>query len=442
LRPAVRSAGRPAARPRSRLWPAAASAALAVPLLVAPATTAPAAAAGYQPGIRQISYEQWTTQRQFRQGRFAGTEVVRGTLQLADPVATRRFRDHHGEPATSGRYDLGRWVSPWRRPGYAFDELIPSWDALTPGGSWIKVQVRGRSETGQRSRWYTMANWAEGDHAFHRASGPRQADDLAEVAVDTLRTRYSVGFEAWQVRLVLLRPTGSDQVPQVETVGAMTSALPRADRVRVSRPGVAGGVVLDVPRYSQMIHDGDYPEYDGGGEAWCSPTSVSMVLGSLDALPGPRAYRWVERGHPNRFVDHAARSQYDHAYDGAGNWSFSAAYAAGHADAAFVTRLRHLREAERFIRAGIPLVASVAFGPGELTGAPIGSTAGHLMVIIGFTEQGDVVVNDPAAPRNRHVQRVYDRREFETAWLTGSGGLVYVIRDGDQRLPHGRAANW
>ena len=62
-----------------------------------------------------------------------------------------------------------------------------------------------------------------------------------------------------------------------------------------------------------------------------------------------------------------------------------------------MTRLPSLREAERFIRAGIPLVASISFGKGGLTGAPISSTAGHLVVIVGFTRAGNVVVNDPAA---------------------------------------------
>ena len=48
--------------------------------------------------------------------------------------------------------------------------------------------------------------------------------------------------------------------------------------------------------------------------------------------------------------------------------------------------------------AGIPLVASVSFGAGQLDGAPISSSNGHLLVIVGFEADGDVVVNDPAAP--------------------------------------------
>ena len=101
--------------------------------------------------------------------------------------------------------------------------------------------------------------------------------------------------------------------------------------------------------------------------------------------------------HVDPWVDHAARMTYDHAYSGTGNWPFNTAYAATRTDHAFVTRLRSLREAGLFIEAGIPLVASISFGSGELDGAPIGATNGHLLVIVGFTDDGDVIVNDPAA---------------------------------------------
>lgn len=427
------SPGRRGLRLRA-LLAAATSLAVAAPL----AATAPIATAATS--TRQITYRQWDTAAELAAGRFSGTKTVRGTLRIATPVGTLRYDDPHGQPTKT--YEFGRWLSPWQRPGYSFDELIPSWEADTPGDSWVQVQVRGRSDSGRLSKWYTMANWASDDRSFNRTSHGSQSDDLATVNVDTLKARYGGGFTGWQMRVTLLRRAGARVYPSVDTLGAMTSRLPAVTRVATSTPGAARGVTLAVPKYSQMIHSGHYPEYDNGGTAWCSPTSVSMVLGRLGRLPSESAYSWVPAGHPNPWVDHAARSQYDYAYDGAGNWSFSAAYASTRADAAFVTRLRSLREAERFISAGIPLVASVTFSAGQLDGAPISSTAGHQLVIVGFTSTGDVVVNDPAARTNRSVRRVYDRGQFENVWIPRSGGLVYVIRNADQPLPAANVTNW
>ncbi len=108
----------------------------------------------------------------------------------------------------------------------------------------------------------------------------------------------------------------------------------------------------------------------------------------------------------------------------------------------FVTRLRDARQAEKFIAAGIPLITSVSFGAGELGGAPISASNGHLLVVVGFDRDGDVVVNDPAADSSAGVRRTYDRAQFERAWLTRSGGLTYVIADREHPLPGGRQPNW
>jgi hypothetical protein len=179
-----------------------------------------------------------------------------------------------------------------------------------------------------------------------------------------------------------------------------------------------------------MVHEGHYPQWGGGGEAWCSPTSVSMVLAYWDALPPAGQYGWVPDGHPAPWVDEVARRVYDHGYDGAGNWAFNTAYAGGRVPEAHVTRLRSLRAAERYLADGVPLVISVAFGSDDLDNTPITSSNGHLLVVVGFQADGDVVVNDPAAdPRQRErVRRVYDRAQLEKVWQQASDGLAYVIR--------------
>jgi hypothetical protein len=92
-----------------------------------------------------------------------------------------------------------------------------------------------------------------------------------------------------------------------------------------------------------------------------------------------------------------------------------------------VTALHNLREAEPFINAHIPLVASVAWESNKLDGG-IKSTNGHLMVIGGFTASGNVIAYDPASADDSLVRHVYDREQFERAWIPASGGIVYLIR--------------
>ena len=395
-----------------------------------PATADPADGPGARASTRQITYAQWDSGDQWRRGTLSGVRVGNGRLLIKSPEGQRRYEGR--------RYDAAHWDSPWVRPGFDLTRLIASWSATTPGDSWVEVRVRGRNHSGSTSSWDVLGRWASGDRYLKRRTVSGQGDDLADVNVDTWETR---GLRTYQLRVTLLRRAGASYTPSLDTVGAMASRLP-VGAGPTSRPGPAAGTRLDVPRFSQMTHSGHYPRWGDGGQAWCSPTSTSMVLAYYDALPPRRAYAWVGDNHPDPWVDHAARMTFDYDYDGAGNWPFNTAYAAPLAGKAFVTRLRSMREAERFIVAGIPLVASISFGPGELDGAPISSTSGHLLVIAGFTNDGDVVVNDPAAATRAGVRRVYDRGQLERAWLAASGGTTYVIRDKAHPLPGGTHTNW
>ena len=400
----------------------------------ASAGAAPLAAAAERP----IDYHQWT-RRSLRRGQTSGLAVAKNVLHIPDAARGTRERRLGGTT-----YETGTWVSPWRRPGFALTQLVPSWSARTPGDSFLEVRVRGRDADGRKGSWDLVARWAAEDDHLERTSFGDQDDDQASVDVDTWVTRSAAGLEAYQLRVTLARRVGQARTPRLATIGAMTSRLP-SGAPATSRPGRVRGEVLDVPRLSQMIHRGHYPRWGGGGEAWCSPTATSMVLGYYDALPGRRATSWIPGGHPDPEVDHAARHTFDHAYGGTGNWPFNTAYAAtrmGKKATSFVTRLRDARQAEKFIAAGIPLITSVSFGAGELSGAPISASNGHLLVVVGFDRDGDVVVNDPAADSSAGVRRTYDRAQFERAWLTRSGGLTYVIADREHPLPGGRQPNW
>ncbi|HET7327488.1 MAG TPA: peptidase C39 family protein [Nocardioidaceae bacterium] len=414
----------------------------AVLLTSVPAGIAPSAAAGTAPE-HHVSYADWSNRAELSRGVHQGTWVRRGALGLHRPVGTRWYRDPHTDrPAR--RYEYARWRSPWKRTRFGLTELVASWNASTPGHSWVEIEMRGTTETGQRSTWYVLGRWAAGGRALRRTSADSQSDGIGAVATDTFRTAGGHRLRNWQLRVTLLRPVGGAAQPRVRSVGAMASRVSVDAVDTASRRRSAGRTVLPVPTYSQQKHAGRYEQWGGGGEAWCSPTSTAMVLRYWGSGPKPAEYRWV-RPKDDPWVVHAARGSYDYRYDGAGNWPFNTAYAGRYGMHAFVTRLRSLTEAERFIDAGIPLVVSVSFDRDDLPQAGY-STAGHLLVIVGFDRRGNVVVNDPAShlePRNDQVRVHYNRKNFENAWLPHSGGLTYVIHPRSVPLPPApRQANW
>ena len=405
------------------------------------------ASAAKAPSVRNVTFRAWRG-AQLGVGTQSGTALSGGSLVIASVTGSRSYTDvKTGATAT---YDTATWTSPVVDPGHAFTELVASWNATTPDGTWVEVRVRAVADDGTAG-WYVLGRWASDDTqdggAINRTSLNGQATAYATVYTDTLAALNDHTLRTWQLEVTLLRPAGTTTLtPSVRLVGAMASGLPGDKKVPASALGAASAAAVDlaVPTYSQELHKGHYPEYDNGGEAWCSPTSTAMVVGFWGTGPGPADTAWVSPPL-DAVVDHAARNVYDYTYDGCGNWPFNTAYASGFGLEGFVTRLRSLAEAEQFIAAGIPLVASVSFKKGELKGAGYG-TNGHLLVIRGFTSTGDVVVNDPAShliPDDAQVRVVYNREQFENVWVPHSGGIVYVIHPAGAALPAPPAqANW
>ncbi|ADL43930.1 C39 family peptidase [Micromonospora aurantiaca (nom. illeg.)] len=418
------------------------------------ATSAPVQAQAPRPGVthdEQITFQEFSRFPDWRSGSHQGTRAVPGrhpALTIGRPAGTTEFTDEH--TGTTRTWEYATWTSPERRIGFDATEMVASWNAATPAGTWIQVELHGTYNTGAQTPWYVMGRWASGDQDIKRSTLDGQGDPWSSIWTDTFSVDDAdagVLLRSYQLRLTLYRAPGQAAAPQVQMVGAMASNVPDRFTVTPSRGGIAWGTELAVPRYSQNIHIGEYPEYDGGGEAWCSPTSTEMVVEYWGRKPSAEDTSWVDPSYPDPTVDHAARMTYDYEYEGAGNWPFNTAYASSFPGLeARVTRLHSLDEAERFIKAGIPVVTSQSFLASELDGANYG-TSGHLFVIVGFTADGDVIVNDPASSSNDAVRNVYKREQFEQIWLrtkryrangtvaSGSGGIAYLIKPADRPWP-------
>ena len=401
---------------------------MALATVVALAATLTALSA--QAATGSTSLTRWSSDADFKTGTLTGATISGGALTMTNPPGRSTIADPYGDN-TKRALEFSTWTSPWVSTGFDAKTIVASWNANTAGKNWIRVSMRGKTATDTGS-WDSLANWAYGTAGVHRVSGLSQTDDYSKVDVDTVLANGTNRYRSWQIKVELFRPVGDTSTPRLNSIGAVAATYSTRS-VTTSKTTMTANTELSVPRYSQMIHKGQFTQWGGGGASWCSPTSVSMVLRYFGAGPKPVDYSWSK--YADSFVDHAARYTYDYRYDAAGNWSFNTAYAGRYGLDAFVTRLNDMRDAEAFIKKGIPVVAAVKYANGALTGSAVSSSAGHLLVIVGFTKAGQVIVNDPAASSNSSVRRVYDRGQFERAWLGGSGGVSYIIRPTSKPLP-------
>lgn len=334
-------------------------------------------------------------------------------------------RDPHAAGAYDGRnyyngarFAYGVLLSP-RYNTLSFNRAVPSWVVATPPGTWVQVHLRALLSSGVWTAWARMPVWASSAGLVQRHA----IDGQNDVTTDTFvlaSGQQAVGFQLSITLFAALQ--GSVPPAASPTLHRLSLALyptitPEAPAPR-THP--AWGLDLAVPARSQMLSIYQNLGYGGGGEAWCSPTSVSMLL----------AYWAKKLSRPDLLVSvpAVARGVYDWTYDGAGNWPFNIAYATTFPGMdGYVARLGSLDEAEHWIANGVPLALSIAFAPGGLPGAPIDSTNGHLIVLRGFTASGDPIVDDPAAPDSSTVRRVYPRAALQQVWLSGSGGTGYVL---------------
>ena len=102
---------------------------------------------------------------------------------------------------TSGALTLsgaaeGTWTSAPQSVPFAFDELVASWNATTPGGSWITIEMAA-SGSGRTTKWYTMGIWTSDVTPAHRTSVGGQADTDGTVAIDTfIRAKKAAALDS------------------------------------------------------------------------------------------------------------------------------------------------------------------------------------------------------------------------------------------------------
>jgi hypothetical protein len=306
-------------------------------------------------------------------------------------------------------------TSPIIRADVNWDQLIVSWNTDAPDGTYLKVEARALF-LDHSSGFYTMGLWSSNPARHPRESVPQQRDEDGQVITDTLILAHSAA--QLQLRLTL---GGDDMLkPKLKFLG-VSLLDSKASPPALPPNRNAWGRLVDVPERSQM----KYPN----GKVLCSPTTVSMLMSYWSQN--------LKRPELDHDVPEVTEGVYDGQWKGAGNWPFNTAYAGSFRGMrGYVARMTDVSELEDWIAAGIPVGLSVCYdrlrakGPGP---------NGHLVVCVGFTEEGDPIINDPGTSQN--VRKIFPRKNLVSAW-THSHNAAYLIYPVDAEVPTDRFGHW
>lgn len=308
-----------------------------------------------------------------------------GTLERLEPAGA-------GLKLAAGAAD-GTFTTKVLPLGRSFDRVVPWWNARTPEGAWVTIEARLHRAGKPLSGWLKAATWSA------KARGERDRGE-GEVTIDQDTFKTKQGADAIELRATL---KGGAKLTALGVTafasGELTSAV-------VTAP--AAPVQIPVPYRTQRKAD---PEL---APRVCGPTSLSMALQFHGVDLPTNSVAALAKDPPGQI-------QY-------GNWSYLAATAAELGMDTEVRAMEGLDDVVVELKAGHPVIMALAFGAGELKGAPISKTSGHLVLARGFDKDGNIYVNDPAGHDASDGQVLYRKADLARAWKRGIG---IVIRKGE-----------
>ncbi len=279
---------------------------------------------------------------------------------------------------------------------YPFNRGLPSWNGTAPDeNSGFMVQMRFPSGNGW-SPWLTVGFWK------------------AYIWTSYGTTSYSGGFihydyvklysyqQKWQFKIIMARTSSVLESPTLTKLSFFVSDT------RTTETTDYNMLLNDNPEAIMIPTDFlyQYAIDDEIGPSICSPTSVSMVLKSYDITVDPLQFArdtrdpyWGIFGIWPRVVQNAS----EYGLDGA------------------VTRFRTWSEARQVLAQGGRVVMSV--------GLPL--YTGHLMMLAGFTANGNPIVHDPA--RSNGYAYVYNKDDLAHSWFE-KGGIAYTFFPADSQF--------
>lgn len=280
--------------------------------------------------------------------------------------------------------------TPYISPNFSFMEAIPSFNI---DNDHFYVQIKFLDIDNKESTWLDFGYW------YFDKKQERKLNE-GKISIDTDLITSEKKLKACKLKFI------SDESVKVNSI-----ALSFSDEIfeigKIKDDGyIPKPILLNVPFRSQMKEN---PKI---AQNICSSTSVCAV---------------AEYYGINIKTEEFANITYDDYYKMFGLWWRSIQTAHKFGLNGFVRYFESFKEVEYYLNFGIPVISCISYKKGELTGSKTESSLGHVTVICGFDENGDVICCDPAEKDEKVGITVYKRNEYASAWFSSAGGVGYIL---------------
>ncbi|MCX7876548.1 MAG: C39 family peptidase [Melioribacteraceae bacterium] len=273
---------------------------------------------------------------------------------------------------------------------FPFNQGLPSYNGkVYDNQSGFKVQMRFPYGSGW-SDWLTVGYWQTNIWNNYGLT----AFNGGYIDVDYVKlTSYT---SKWQFKVILTRNSLSSKSPSIHKISFFVNDSKTTSNVNVAQ------IVNDNPKEifiptSFIYQYGVDPVI---GKDICSPTTVSMILRSYNIQVDPYQF---------------AVTTYDSYHKMFGVWPRVVQNAAEYGLDGAVTRYRTWSETRKVLEAKGRIAMSL--------GSPLYPN-GHLVMLAGFTNDGKVIVHDPAKSNGNSY--IHDKTNLTQSWFA-KGGISYTF---------------
>jgi hypothetical protein len=272
---------------------------------------------------------------------------------------------------------------------YPFNIGLPSWNGTAPGDSGgFRVLIRVPYLSGW-SPWLDVGYWKAN-------LWPSKNTSFGGGIIDIDIVELNYYTSQWQYAIELKRNAAAVTSPTVSLLSFFISDSRTTQTINYT------SILNDKPEpiFIPTTFLAQYRLSNEIGGSICSPTTVSMILLSYNIEVDPLQF---------------ALDTYDPYWNIFGVWPRVVQNASEYGVKGSVTRYRTWSEAREVLAQGGRIGMSI--------GAPL--YGGHLVMLAGFTENGDPIVHDPARTYDGYAH-VFNKYDLSRSWFA-KGGVAYTI---------------